>query len=314
MSILFRTNDKHDFPNKAGISAVEGFDPDYVPYGIDIGAGVNVDNTLDFSGGVQASTWVHFCIYTTDTSFSSNATVLWFHAGTTNLGRLVTTSAETLSAEAGNTGAGVQFALPPGVLKTVDLNIRQTGGHCYVDVYADGSFIGTSDDTSHTPATPDSFRFVHCIGFSSPTYISEVIIADESTIGMRLAMFEPATAGNHDQWAGARADLTDGDPLTGMNAGTAGNLVSHALSAYAGDMGLTPVDVSVVQQLRRGATGPQDARNLLRIAGTDYNGPSLGPTEVMQRLTTVWTQNPATAAAWAVGDLAALEAGLEALA
>lgn len=214
---------------------------------------------------------------------------------------------------------GASTALSPNTIFTFDLRLV-VGANITLDLYQNGSLI-----SSATAANAGGKGVCRQIVFDMFDYssnangqfqLSEAIVTDEgeSTIGWRLATFDPISAGFHTGWEGDFSSVSNPNDGRFLYAGAADLRESWIHSAYAGPS--SPASIrAVVAKLAgdRGGTGPQNVAPFLRIGGADYDAPSV-PLDYRFRQLGVWSQNPATASAWTTAELAALEAGVRSLA
>lgn len=150
---------------------------------------------------------------------------------------------------------------------------------------------------------------------SKQTFISQVLLQDEPTIGHKLHT-APATAnGFYTDGTGSYTDIdemlmSDADVIALAANGEAKSFTSAA--RVLGNRKTKAIIVST--RSRRGETGPANLQGRLRIAGSDYDSPSKALSVDYQPVQFVWAENPATTDPWlnADAEAATLDWGVEA--
>lgn len=217
------------------------------------------------------------------------------------------------------TVVGTNFTPSSSALITFDFKLS-VGANITLEVYQNGSLLSsaTAANTAAKPAVRliviDFFDVVLSDGNS--WFLSEVIVTDggESTIGWRLATFTPTSAGFHTAWDGDFNHVTNGFDGRFLLSDAANEKESWINSNYGGPGSPASIRAVVARfNSDRGATGPQNIAPFLRIGGTDYEAAAVAADYQTVQLG-VWDQNPATAAAWAVGALSGLEVGVKSVA
>lgn len=149
-----------------------------------------------------------------------------------------------------------------------------------------------------------------------------VLIDDDTLLGyvnLRLTSGESLSAASEliipwdvaDVQSGALWDIgTPTEVVMPENAKYA--VVSSNVSAYGGEPTPASIRAVVIRAVaQRGTSGVSQLTQFLRIGGTNYDGSAVafatGEQKIMQE---VYDNNPATAGAWAVADLASIEMGL----
>lgn len=150
--------------------------------------------------------------------------------------------------------------------------------------------------------------------------VSELILADGETLGMRCATLAPTGTGATTGWtSGTFADVdeavvNDADMISSNTAAQVDTFAMSNLSATAAL--LIPVAVKVGMRARNSAVVPQNLQAALRVAGTDYFGSNIpGLTTSFQNLGfgTVWNLSPATGLPFTVSEINAAEGGAKSI-
>lgn len=206
-------------------------------------------------------------------------------------------------------------------IKAVDIHIDMSGGNIRVKAYVgaiDSDAVPIWDVTAVNSSTPRTapFQVSWSNGDLGATgtfwqYVSELICADEDTRGWGLSNLLTYAAGDHTDWAGDVASLSDQNDGTGMNSEAIGDKVSQDVVTYTGPA--SAAVRAVVLTTRVSAVG-FDVKQMLRKGTTDYLGSALGLGEGFAHRFTEWEQNPDTAANWDTADLTGFEFGLQTVA
>lgn len=213
---------------------------------------------------------------------------------------------------------GISVAVD-GIRQTIDLHVVCNSATGSINLYIAGTNRLDSGSINLSSVTNlKKFRFYGAVisNLTTQTWFSQVIVADESTIGWRLGTRYPNGAGATSAWTGAHTDIdeavySDSDFIL---SGTA-NQVSTFTQTGPALTGYTVRAVAVTTRNRRGASGPQNLRHALRVSGTDYfSGSDIALDLGYTATQTIWETNPATAAAWVNTAIDALQPGVKSIA
>ena len=294
---------------------------------------IKVANNESFTIGVpgtHTNLWFHFELYGDSSGLaglSSDGT--WLTINCTSSG------SNNLYAEANMTDGQISYRCsrysnytspnstalihhPAALVRTTfDFNVRiNDSGTDYVDIYHNGSLYGTiSYDNLTTEAISVNSIVFQNYDVNCNMHYSQIIIADESTIGMKIARMDPDSAGSHSAWVGDHTSILL--PFDGLAilSDTITNRESWNLSAYPGPA--SPTGIRGIFQTSYASLGesaiPGGFEHFLRVGGTDYDSSKIVPVPGKQHITE-WANNPDTSSPWATSDLAALIAGVEAVA
>ncbi len=179
-----------------------------------------------------------------------------------------------------------------------------------------GSFIGdTIGDTGAT--TVDKIRFTSSDSDgANATFISEVVIADEQTINMRVATLVPEGDGNQVDWVNgfAAVDELINSASDSIQSASANEVELMTLTDYAGSTDMVVRTVFVSAKAIRGASGPQNLQLAVREGATDGFSANKALTEVYTTFKNSFTVNPDTGpAAWTLPELDTMEAGVKSI-
>jgi len=224
-------------------------------------------------------------------------------------------------------GSAYQF-VPGGSIMASDTfyeldlhcKIADSGGvfRLYVDGTQIAEFVGDTLNSGYTSI--DRVRFGSNIGSRSSTdwgsLISQVVVADQDTRGMKVATLKVTGNGNSTGWDNDYQNVdealvySDSDVIISDAAGEVETyeLGNHGLSDYV------VLALAVNARGLRGASGPQNIQLAVRIGGTDYFSGNTGPGTTFGPLRNMWPLNPDTSAAWTLSELDSLEAGVKSVA
>lgn len=188
---------------------------------------------------------------------------------------------------------------------------------CYVDGTIVASLIG---DTDFFSPTIDKVRLGTWSEFNAK-YVSECIISNTSTVGMRLATNYVTGAGTTTGWTSgtfADVDETTVNDADFISSGTANQVDTFALQDLSATAAaLIPVAVVGSARARNAPAGPQNLQLAVRTGGTDYFSPTVTSpainTSFQNGFQNIWNVNPNTGVAWTASEINALEAGAKSI-
>jgi hypothetical protein len=216
-------------------------------------------------------------------------------------------------ADGTGTSYGSYWAATSATTYTFDFHANRSGSEMTVEFYVNGALVSAVSRAANSSSRWVSAGIRNGLGRrasgSNPIYVSEVILATSSTIGMRVASLRPSGAGHFNEWIGTPADLDDFDETTGVVS----NEVNQRQTRVHAAAPEGPINRVFVQ----GRYIPNDViprlTPMMRIGGTNYFGPSpLRPGEGTTHpsiVNGVFPLNPATGLPWIYSDLDALDAG-----
>lgn len=210
-------------------------------------------------------------------------------------------------------GSVASAALNNGDRQTFDLHVEGNSATGNATLYIAGveRITAASVDLSAVTAI-DTIRGY---GTASNPCLSQVIVADEPTIGWRLLTRYPNGAGADTAWVGdyTGVDETTNSDADFVNSGTATQVETFTQTGPV-ITGYIPRAVGVYFRSRRGAGGPQNIQAALRSAGTNYFSASKAQSLGYGIYGNIWETNPATAADWLSTAIDALQPGVKSIA
>lgn len=198
--------------------------------------------------------------------------------------------------------------------ETVDIHVVGNSGTGSITVYMAGAeaTTGTADLTAVTGI--DRIR-LDSSGAGGVVF-SQLIIADEPTIGWRLMTLVPSGNGSNMAWTG---DYTSVDELQYndadyMHSAAADQIETMTVTPVSVLSGYTVRAVGVYCRARRGGSGPQNIQLAVRTNGADYFSGTKALGLGFSSFGHVWDTNPDTAAAWLGSQVTALQVGVKSIA
>jgi len=188
------------------------------------------------------------------------------------------------------------------------------------NVFKDGVsiFTYTASDTD-TDSAVGSVKFSGVTTNTRELNVSQVIIADESTVGWKLQTLYPDANGANTAWTGdytavdeavySSGDFIESNTLNQIETYTTSN-INGAYSSY---------NVKAVAVAARASNDSGSAINdlqmVVRHGSTNYTSANVGLTKDGNEYSVqaVWNTNPGTAAAWTQTDVNAVEVGVKAV-
>lgn len=187
------------------------------------------------------------------------------------------------------------------------------------NVFKDGVSIFSFSGDTDTDSVPASVKFTGTTTNTRELNISQVIVADESTVGWKLQTLYPDGNGANTSWTGdytavdeavyASGDFIETNTLNNIETYTAAN-INAAYSSYN-------VKAVVVAARASNDSGSaiNDLQMVVRTSATNYTSSNVGLTKDGQEYSVqaVWNTNPNTASAWTQSEVNALEVGVKAV-
>ncbi len=219
---------------------------------------------------------------------------------------------------------GVSFtALTPisldlqSVRQTIDLHIVCNSATGSINLYVAGNNRLNSGSIDLSAVTTlRKFRFFGgtVSTLTVKTRISQIIVADEPTIGWRLLTRYPSAAGATGDWTGGYTDVdeiaySDADFI---NSATNGQVETFTQTGPA-ITGYVVRAIGVTARAKKGASGPANLQLALRVSGTDYFSSSKALDVGYSAYQNIWETNPATAADWLNTAIDAIQPGVKAI-
>jgi hypothetical protein len=259
--------------------------------------------------------WMHIAAKR-DSGSSLTTNMFRFYNGGTEVFRIETTTTTIqmkalIAAVMTNVGSAITWAGASAAVEHFDLYIDGNTGTGSVDLYSSGTKIssiaaGSVDLSSVTGIDKIRSEFGY--------FISQIVIADEPTLGWRLLTRYPNAAGATGDWTGT---YTDVDEIIYSDADFINSATNAQVETFGQTgptiTGYTVRAVGVYARAKKGASGPENLQLALRVSGTDYFSGNKALSVGYSAYGHVWETNPATAAAWLSAAIDALQPGVKAI-
>jgi hypothetical protein len=146
----------------------------------------------------------------------------------------------------------------------------------------------------------------NCSDADHARYCSEIIVADENTLAMRVLTIPAVANGAETAWAGTVTDINEIvlNDATAITTSTIGALESFTINTPTIPANFSLRALCIGARASSNSVSPDDLEGLMRVDGDNYfSAPrtiaGIGGNSI------VFDNNPATSAPWAVSDLAA---------
>tara|TARA_R110000772_G_scaffold141883_1_gene251591 strand:- start:2522 stop:3553 length:1032 start_codon:yes stop_codon:yes gene_type:complete len=305
-------------------------DPNYVTHSMS-NAGSYQDANIIHGATVGDSLWIHHnvtCITTTITSFRNNIDgYIWDARDVSGnlVARLDLIDNLFYLNVYGETSNSINVSdlntfrtAPNGTTLILDIRIDVDGLDTTATIWNNNTLLTSVSTPNVVPTVgkPTYTQFTLSDTNSDSRYsVSEIIISDEETRGMRLAEFPISTSGNYTDWTGNVTDLFDNEDATYVISDTPGEKISGTIPAFLGatvDYEVKAVSISsrAWKSLDSSVT---DLKHFIRIGAVDYELAETHTTTTEEKRAYHSTSilNPATTTAWTFSDLVNLEAGIK---
>lgn len=296
------------------------FNADFARCGIRLGdlGGSSTDTSFAETDHWTAETdgYLHFEYFQPSTGGTTTYVSLLDGTDTTNVRIRRTTSSSThtltlqyLDALSAWTDAG-SVAIPVSTLQTFDLRWKfDASGE--LALYISGTKrIDFTGDLSHLSGV--EYARLHSQGL--PGTISQVIMSDESTIGLRLTTGAPTGAGASTDWTGTYAEVdeivySDADFVNSSTANQV-ELFTHGITIPSG---YRVKAVAVTARAKKGSTGPSNIQLAIRTAATHVSS-SQSLDVGYAPYVAIWETDPSTGAAFTTSAIETLQFGVKSIA
>jgi hypothetical protein len=288
---------------------------------------ISVSNqTSYFDTPTHANTTDYWCHFEAKLSNFGSAVadcIQWFNGSGTNVVRLRNSSSgsnvwrlEVWDGSAWQAGTS-PTSLDYTNLQTWDVHIV-VGATTTATLFQSGSQVATTGAITTSAVTNiASARFRHSQTGGSLNW-SQIICADESTVGMKLAtMYPNANSATNTAWTGdfnAVDEATTFDDTDFISSTSAGDVETYGCTdATIGSLDIKALVVTA--RAKKGATGPQNLQAALRIGGTNYFSSNLSNVSSgFGPVVGIFATDPSTGSIWGATNLNAAEIGVKSIA
>jgi len=302
MTFYYAASEPQSFASSGSVTTTTTageIDTDYTRIGMRIeGTTGRYIGTLSSSVTIGASQglWLHARIWL---DANGNTTPLPFFAAKDSLGAFTGLSNETpgLRLYVNGTSSGTGVPRPAGNSAILDIHLTDTEVSFYLN--------GLLQDTVPTTALNGlAFETIEIARGNSNIAVSEVVVADTSTIGLRVGTNVVSGQGEDTAMAGAFEDIGEAitDDATFISSGAVGQHESFTTTTLKPiGVQLVPVAVSASVRGRQGTLsgGPSDFDIFVRLGTTRYSlGSATLPASFGAGRVVIADSNPATATEW----------------
>ena len=257
--------------------------------------------------------FVHFTTGQADVGGSATTLVALENSGTEVFRLRAQTGMTELQMQYWN---GASWANAGSAITTNITNARQT-----IDLYVSDSelilFLGGSERESASGSFTSitSLDLLRMYG-NGPVHqpYTQVIVADEPTIGWRLKTAPATGAGATTDWTGTYAEIDEAvvSDVDFINSATANQVELFTHSATI-PTGYTVRGVVVTARAKKGLSGPANIQLALRSSGTTYFSSSQALGLGYGAHVGIWETDPATAADFTSSAIASLQFGVKSI-
>lgn len=266
--------------------------------------------------------WVHFAL--TDGAGSGGSSAIQAltltNAAGTDLFRVKwDINAGTVAMERWNGSAwvavGSSFSINVEIdVQQIDLHVVGNSATGSADLYVAGTQRATASSVDLSLVASITKLRHYGRGTVSDIAVSQVVVANESTIGMRVFTVPVSGAGASSDWTGSFANIdevaySDADFI---NSATANQVSTFAVSAPT-LTGYSVRAVAVTARAKRGSSGPANLQLALRSSGTTYFSSSIAQGLGYGANVNVWETDPATGAAWINTAVSSVQPGVKSI-
>lgn len=269
--------------------------------------------------------WTHVYLYLESPPGTSQDLILWeTTAGTETPYKVIVNSDGTWTFQRyvsaafvtiGTTAASV-LNNAAGVL---DFQIVRAASGGIFNVYLNGASIFTFTGNTNTDSLIGQLRFKGLVGASNEMNVSQIIIADEPTLGFKCVTLTPNANGANTAWTNDYTAIDEAvyDSADFIETNTVNAIETYGLSDIPAGLSTFNVKAVVVATRSSNDSGSTitDIQGAVRLAGVNYFSANMGLTKDGNEYSVqaVFNTNPATAAAWTQAEVNGAEAGLRAV-
>ena len=168
-----------------------------------------------------------------------------------------------------------------------------------LQLYKDGALLYSATGLNLSNISVNCARFKGMGSYLADGRISQMIVADESTIGAKVFSPNLSTGAVNTMLSGGASDL-DVDsmrlPNTFVTMDTDGQIGIFACEDLSTSMDVMAVVVNT--RAKKGATGPTQMEILARVGSTNYSSDTKALTAGVEAVSHVFNTNPATGLSW----------------
>lgn len=320
MTIHFASSEDIDFTLVSGadVNTSNSFDPNYSRCAVR-SENSNEKITAQIGAGIStlymSMRWTKFDPHS---SVSDNQLFV-IKDGSTNVARLKATNG-TYTLETWDSGwqvratSSINFLANGTNRLTIKLVLHASAGEFTLWIEDGLAATFTGDTIGDTGASTVDNIILTNVQNASASSFSEIIIADEQTINMRVATLVPSSDGTNTDWTNgwAAVDEAANSPADTIQSSSADDVETMNLTNYAGSTDLTVRAVFVSAKAIRGVSGPQNLQLAVREGASEAFSANKALDLVYTTYKNKFTVNP-DSTPWTLADLDSLQAGVKSI-
>lgn len=207
---------------------------------------------------------------------------------------------------------GSELYIETSAVQTIDIHAKVNSATGSIAVYFEGTKraeVASADLSGITNIA--QLAFYGRAGAYTERFISQVIVATETTIGWRLTTVAPTATGASSAWTGTVAEVDEAIVSDADFINTSSNdqdeLFAHGTAIPAG---YAVRGVVVTARAKKGSSGPSNLQLALRSSGTTYYSASKALDFGYGAYVSVWETDPATGAAFTASAVTSAQFGV----
>ena len=290
------------------------------------GNGGSVDCTLD---SAVTELWFHAHIYQATTTSGTQQTLIEFmDTASGNVQLAIRSNDDSAHSAFPQIRSGGSLADLGGSYifgnknYKFDIHIKIHATTGIFRVYKNGSMV--YEFTGDTSTVNNQIDKIVMKNYSSYTasyrYWSQVIVADESTIGWHLDTLRPTGDESLTNWTGAYSDVDESDHQSTSDTVSSDTVNAEARFSHAGINAVLPdsshqikaIVVASATSISSGAT-PTDYQHLVRVSSATYTSSNMGAVKdgSVEPRYSIWANSPATATTWTYAEVNGMSFGVK---
>lgn len=318
MTIYFAGTERDAVEGGTGVTTTNTYyDPNYSNLAVVVSGTVTGGYTLPTEIGSNGGFWVAFTHYSYATGTTWGDHLLTLLDQSNNICAQIYRSNDDYMLRVYNSSNSyansLLFEWAPNQLVRYDINVYTENNVCYAKCYRNNLLMAGAQLAGVNRGLK-AFQVFKGAGNGSfgttAGYVSEIIIADEPTLGMRVKTYRPTADGTHTTWEGTFDNVNNDD--TSIDA------ISTQLPNAAETFlhGQTLNEGTAIRAIAIGAAiasnNPADASAVLNIGGTLYQKTFEKPlTQGAAPNIAIYETNPATGVSFTAADFNSLEFGVQ---
>lgn len=301
-------------------------DTNYGPAAITLSSLNGADCSAVLTAATTNTTWLHFSYYVSLITVTANTIISFYDVNDVEVYRILGSNGTNRVFQFQRLISGsyetilTSSAFTDNVVTITDIKIFTDSSAGNIEIYQGNvlaaSFTGNTT-TDGGVAGIKKIKFVRTLTVNQTYTFSEIIIADEPTVGWRLEQENATGVGTNSGFTGSFSDIDEpilntADKITSDTNGSTFTAVYADPTQIGSRIVKAVVIASTVNNTTDSAVGI--AKHLIRISTTNYaSGAITVPkTNAQTGIFSIFAINPATSAAWSNADINAAQFGITA--